>query len=270
MEGVGGAASPVDVLEGATSYDAVRVLWMAEVNAVAEALFESGAAEVVVTDAHGSGHNLHLDGLDPRIALIHGRSRTFGMLEGIDGDVDAVVFLGYHGTAGSGGVLSHAFMPVGIHSLLLDDEPAGEGSVNAVLARYFGVPIVMVTGDDVACTEAARYAPEAPRVAVKQALSRYCSRNRPRGVVDAELRAAATAAVRGAQEWAAPPPIAKAPTLEVEFSTESCALAVSAIPGVVRAGQRSVFYKHDDVPTWYRAVGAMWTLARAAQDPSYG
>jgi D-amino peptidase len=57
---------------------------------------------------------------------------------------------------------------------------------------------------------------------------------------------------------------------EIEFSGENLALAASAIPGVRRTGLRSVAYTSADAPEWYRCLGAIWTLARAAQRGRYG
>jgi D-amino peptidase len=271
MEGATATATVADVTPGTTAYTGTLALWTQEINTVAESLFDSGVTDVIVTDAHDSGSNLQLAHLDPRISLVHGRSRTFGMMEGIDTRIDGVVFLGYHGAAGSSGVLSHSFISAGIHELKVDGEPAGEGTVNAVLARYFQAPIIMVTGDDAAAAEAERYAPEAERVVVKQALSRYCAATRPVEWVRSALAASAAVAMHrlegGARETSAPP---TSVCLEVEFSSEACALAASAVPGARLVGGRHITFCHTDIPTWYRAVGAMWTLARASQDWPYG
>ena len=53
-----------------------------EANAAARALFDAGAQEVVVWDAHGTGVNLQYDLLDPRCRILLGsghRGRFAGM-----------------------------------------------------------------------------------------------------------------------------------------------------------------------------------------------
>lgn len=270
MEGSRAAATPPDVIAGTFEYEQIRRSWTAEVNLVAISLFDAGATDVIVTDAHGTGHNLEVDALDPRASLIRGRSRRFGMMEGIDGGVDATVFLGYHAGAGSSGVLSHAYMAGGIHRLVVNGKPAGEGTLNAMLAEYFAVPVILVSGDESACQEAEGYAPAAQRVVVKDSLSRYCARARPKASVDDELAAAAHRAVDQLPSRPQGRVSHKHLVIEVEFNAEGCALAASAVPGTIRQGPRTVTYSNDDVAAWYRAIGAMWTLARAAQDPTYG
>jgi D-amino peptidase len=271
MEGTLATATAADVTLGTAAYSDARALWTEEVNIVAGSLFEWGAEDVVVTDAHDTGSNFQLTNLDPRVSLVHGRSRKFGMMEGIDDHVAAVVFLGYHGAPGSSGILSHAFISAGIHALMVDGEPAGEGTINAVLARHFQSRVIMVTGDDAAAAEAERYAPEAERVVVKQALSRYCAATRPMQWVRSELAAAAARAMQRLDvESQETPAVPTALCLDVEFSTEACALAASAVPGARLIGTRHITFCHTDIPVWYRAIGAMWTLARAAQDQPYG
>ena len=271
MEGAVGAATPEDMAPGTTSWAGSSKCWIEDVNTVVAALLAGGAGEVIVTDAHGSGASLDPAQIDPRAAIIRGVPRRFGMLEGIDGGVDAVVFLGYHGTAGSGGVLSHAFMASGIHRLLVNGEPAGEGTINAHLAGSFGVPVLLVSGDAAACEEASRYAPAAERVATKQAQARFTARLRPAAAVRQELAAGVQAAMaRLADGSLAMRAADHELCADIEFSTENCALAATAIPGVEATGPRSVRYTSSNVAQWYRCLGAIWTLARSAQGGNYG
>jgi D-amino peptidase len=271
MEGAVGAATPDDVAPGTDSWAGVSKCWIQDVNTVVDALLAHGAGEVVVTDAHGSGSSLDPAQIDPRAAIIRGVPRRFGMLEGIDSGVQAVVFLGYHGTAGSGGVLSHAFMAAGIHTLRVNGESAGEGTVNAHLASSFATPVLLVSGDETACAESGRYAPQAEQVLTKQALARFTARLRPAAVVRQELAAAVQKAmIRLADGSLAAPAPSGELRAEIEFSGENLALAVSAIPGVLRTGVRSVSYTSTEVPQWYRCLGAIWTIARSAQRGRYG
>ncbi len=273
MEGATGASVPDDVIPGAPGWDRALECWMRDVNTVVEALFAGGANEVVVTDAHANGTGLEPGTIDSRAGLIRGRSRRFGMLEGIDGGAQGVVFLGYHGTSGSGGVLSHPYMAAGIHALRVNGEPAGEGTINAHLARSFGVPVILVSGDEAACEEAGRYAPVAPRVCTKAAVNRFAARHRPVAAVHRDLTAAGEAAIKllNGGGFSGPYPADGTElTADIEFSAENCALAVTAIPGVRQTGLRSVSYTSGDVPGWYRCLGAIWTIARTARDGTYG
>lgn len=122
-----------------------------------------------------------------------------------------------------------------------------------------------------ACEEASRYAPQAERVLTKQALARFTARLRPAAAVRQELAVAVETAMAllsdGSLAVQAPGPELCA---QIEFSTENCALAATAIPGVQRTGLRSVSYASRNVPQWYRCLGAIWTMARSAQGAVYG
>jgi len=131
--------------------------------------------------------------------------------------------------------------------------------------------VVLVSGDEAACAEADRYAPQAEQVVTKQALARFTARLRPAAAVRQDLAAAVERALArlAAGSLAAPAP-SRELCAEIEFSGENLALAASAIPGVRRTGLRSVSYTATDAAEWYRCLGAVWTLARAAQRGPYG
>ncbi|NEE05249.1 M55 family metallopeptidase, partial [Streptomyces sp. SID7499] len=57
-----------------------------------------------------------------------------------------------------------------------------------------GVPVVLVTGDDLTCVDAEGYAPDARKVAVKDYVSRYAAVCRTPARTAADIRAAAKAA----------------------------------------------------------------------------
>lgn len=271
MEGVSVTATPEDVTPGTVGYEEARVVWARELNTIAAGLFDTGVTEVIVVDAHGSGANLAKSDLDPRVSLVRGRPRRFGMLEGIDDGPSAVVFQGYHGGPGSGGILAHSYVATGVHTLKINGSPAGEGSLNAALAASFGVPVILVTGDDSACAEAERYAPSAERVVVKECRSRFAARLLDSEEVMAALRKGAEAAgsrlVSGELESVEKPSRVE---IEIEFSSEATALAVSAVPGFEREGERLLRFSSVDVPALYRGLGAIWTIARESRHERYG
>lgn len=271
MEGVSVTATPEDVTPGTSGYEEARQVWARELNTIIGGLLDTGVDHVVVVDAHGSGANLAKSELDPRASLIRGRPRRFGMLEGIEESPAAVVFQGYHGGPGSGGILSHSYVATGVHAFRVNGIAAGEGTLNAVLAASFGVPVILVTGDDAACEEAERYAPSAERVVVKTHLSRFTGRLSAAEEVMASLRQGAEAA--GRLLVSGDVPVVEKPSVvevEIEFSSEATALAVSAIPCLERDGERLLRYRSDDPPALFRCLGAIWTIARASRDERYG
>ena len=93
MEGVGGVGSPA---------------MTDEVNAVVEAILARGPARILLNDSHGDHQNVLHTELDPRVVFIQGAIKPLGMVQGLDGSFDGVIFLGYHAMAGDpDGFLAH-------------------------------------------------------------------------------------------------------------------------------------------------------------------
>ena len=93
------------------------------------------------------------------------------MIEGIDQSFDAVFCVGYHARAADGrGVLSHTFTGTDtLWDVRLNGEPASETRFNAALAGHYGVPVALITGDDVICDETRGWLPHVETAVVKYA-----------------------------------------------------------------------------------------------------
>jgi D-amino peptidase len=242
MEGVSGVVHPDDVEPGTRDYAEFRHAMTADVNAAVDGLFAGGATSVVVNDSHYTMRNLVVAELDPRISYIRGNQKPLGMLEGLldaDGNaaVDALAFVGYHAGAGQPGILAHTHLGSGIVEVRFAGTPMSEGRMNALTAASVGVPLVLITGDDVTCDDAARYAPAAAGAQVKRAITRYTAEVLPLPVAQERIRAAATVGLRARQDAAAP-----AAPYEIEIDVASAQLAVAAarIPGVDLRSVRTV------------------------------
>src|SRR5690625_919767 len=168
MEGATGVTWPADCEPGAPEWQRCRPFLTSDVNAVIAGCFDGGAREVLVNEAHATMRNLLLEDLDERATMITGRHKEMTMVEGIQrGIVDGVAFVGYHTAAGTEGVLSHTYIPDSLTAVRVNGEVGSEGLLNAHVAAEYGVPVVLVTGDDRTCIDAAGYAPRARTVAVK-------------------------------------------------------------------------------------------------------
>ncbi|MGY3205222.1 M55 family metallopeptidase [Streptomyces sp. TE5632] len=269
MEGATGVTWPADVLPGTPQWERCRSMFTSDVDAAVRGFFDGGADEVLINEAHWSMRNLLLERLDERAEMLTGRHKSLSMVEGVQhGDVDGIAFIGYHAGAGMEGVLAHTYLANSITGVWLNGERASEGLLNAAVVAEYGVPVVLVTGDDVACEDALGYAPEALKVAVKDHVSRYAAVCRTPARTAADIRAAAkeAAALAGRQE-----PLAAGPfTVEVEFDAEHLAMAVTVVPGVVRAGERKVAYTSGTMHDGIRAFKAVTTIASAAVEEQYG
>jgi len=154
MEGVVGAVTDAQLGPGGFEYERFRQFMTNEVNAAIDAARAAGANEFVISDSHGNGQNLLIDQLPDDVTIVRSWPREHSMMAGIDETFDGVIFLGYHAsTNNTRGVRAHTMSSANITSLRLNGMTMTEGSMNAAIAGHFGVPVIMVSGDDIAVAE---------------------------------------------------------------------------------------------------------------------
>jgi D-amino peptidase len=154
MEGVAGAVTGEQLGPDGFEYQRFREFMTAEVNACIDAARAAGATEILVSDSHGNGQNLLIEQLPEDVMVVRSWPREHGMMAGIDESFDAVIFLGYHSsTENKRGVRAHTMSSANVTALRINGISMSEGSMNAAIAGQFGVPVVMVSGDDVAVAE---------------------------------------------------------------------------------------------------------------------
>ncbi|MBE9500268.1 MULTISPECIES: M55 family metallopeptidase [Streptomyces] len=269
MEGATGVTWPADVLPGTPQWERCRSMFTSDVDAAVRGFFEAGADEVLINEAHWTMRNLLLEQLDERAEMITGRHKALSMVEGIQhGDVDGVAYIGYHTGAGSEGVLAHTYLANSLTGVWADGVRAGEGFLNTLVAAEFGVPVVLVTGDDRTVEDAKGYAPEALGVAVKDYVSRYAAVCRPPARTAAEIRDAARRAVPLAGRRVPPEP--EPHTVELEFDAEHLVGAATVVPGVERSGERRVAFTSAGAYDMIRCFKAVTTVVSAAVEEQYG
>jgi D-amino peptidase len=245
-------------------------MFTSDVNAAVDGFFAGGAGEVLINEAHATMRNLLLEELDERAVMLTGRHKDLSMVEGIQQpDVAAVAFVGYHAGAGRDGVLAHTYLPNSVTGVRVNGEPASEGRLNSLVAGEYGVPVILVTGDDVTCQDAATYAPGAQAVAVKDCVSRYSAVCRPPAVTAQAIKSAARDAVKLAGRHE---PVRRADGYRVEVDVDAAQLAQAAavVPTVQRTGERSVAYHSDTAWDMIRCFKAVTTLIFAGIEDLYG
>ncbi|HUV00747.1 MAG TPA: M55 family metallopeptidase [Bacteroidales bacterium] len=148
--------------------------FMGDVAAVVRGLRDGGATEVIVLDGHGSQAVIpHL--MVPGAKYITGRPRPgAGNLTDLDSTFAGMVMLGFHAMMGTpDGVLNHTQSSKTENRYWYNGVESGELAQNAAIAGYFGVPPIMVTGDEATCREAKKFfGNNIVTVAVKNGLAR--------------------------------------------------------------------------------------------------
>lgn len=172
MEGLAGAVTSEQLGPSGFEYGRFREFMTAEVNAAIEAAREAGATEILVSDSHGNGQNLLLDRLPADVQVVRSWPRPLGMMEGIDESFDGAIFIGYHtSTTNPDGVRAHTLSSANLTALRLNGVPMAEAGLNAAIAGHFGVPVLMISGDNAIVDEARGLLGDIEGAVVKEALS---------------------------------------------------------------------------------------------------
>ena len=148
MEGLAGVVAAADVSPEGPDYPHFRAIMAGETNAAIEGAFRAGATEVLVRDSHGGKRNLLPADVDPRARLLRGQGTgPKNMMEGIDSTFDAVVFIGYHAKAGTPGAILEHTSTGNVVDFSINGVSLPEGGYNALVAGFYGVPVVFIAGD---------------------------------------------------------------------------------------------------------------------------
>jgi D-amino peptidase len=268
MEGLAGVAQPQQVSFGPAvdraDYDRSRALMAGEANAAIEAALNQGATEVVVNDSHWQMRNLRAEDLVAGSRLIVGDkplSMTQGIGEEGDGEFDGAAFVGYHAGAGSmHGVIAHTYSSATIQELRVHGVRYNEAAINAIRLGHFGVPVILVAGDDALAGEGEGRLPWAERVVVKRAMGYGVAESMTPAAAQDAIRAGMAAAIRRLGEMRPYEP--KLPLEgEVDFRLPGMAAHAAILPGVERAGPRTVTFGAADGDAFFRLFVALFRLA---------
>lgn len=265
MEGISGVVNWDQVTPSHPEYARFRRLMTAEVNAAIRGALSGGADEVVVSDGHGDSTNLLLEELDGRARLNCGKLPPFQMVAGVEQGVDAAMFVGYHARAGApNAILGHTWSASRVANVRLNGNLIGEIGINAALCGHYGVPVVMVSGDQSACAEAVELLGPLEVAIVKQARGNMGAECLSPGVAQETIAAAAATALerfragRGPQPYSPQRPIHMA----IDFLHLEMAARAAAIPGTRWDESRRVEFSADDMPTAFRIFWAAVTISR--------
>jgi D-amino peptidase len=172
MEGVAGVVTADQLLPTGFEYERFRTFMTAEALAAIQGARDAGATEFVVSDSHGNQENLLIEQFPPDATIIRSSPRPLGMMEGIDSSFAAAVFIGYHAsTTSPAGVRAHTFSSASLTAVQLNGTYMPEAGVNAAIAGQYGVPVVAISGDNVAVAEAQRIIGPIEGAVVKRAIS---------------------------------------------------------------------------------------------------
>ena len=264
MEGIAGVVAPEDVSPGHAEYERNRTYMTDEASAaVRGVLAHEPAASVVVCDAHAGFRNVLPHRLARGATLLRGSPRRFSMMTGIDGGVDAVCFIGYHGRAGTAqSVLAHTVSGATIAQVRCNGRELGELGLNAALASHFGAVPVLASGDDTLAREAAADVPGIVTVEVKVAFGNRAAEGLHPDEACARIEAA-TAAGLGTRAHVSAPSFDGPVDLEVDLLRPMMTERAAQIPGMQLRGPLTLGFLAPDFPAAYNLIDVIAVLAAA-------
>ncbi len=267
MEGMPYVVLPEELSHKRTPalYGEARKVMTRVTKVVAETLHEMGFSEVVVADSHGYMVNLIADELPEYVTIVRGFPRPISMMCGVQG-CNVALFLGYHARAGvARATFDHTYSGAHIYSVRINGVEVSEYLLNTYVAGYYGVPVILVAGDErLVNDEVRRYTPWSERIVLKRGLTRWSAQSPAMSRIEQMLREGVKRAV---ERWRRrlmrvlrpPAPV----NLEVVFTSTLYADIAELLPGVQRINGRTVTYRAPNILDAYRVLELM-VLACAA------
>ena len=266
MEGVAGIVDWDQCRPGSPAYALGCELLQDEVNAAVEGAIAGGATEVVLNDSHSRMANLDPRRIAGEARYISGRHKPMYMMQGLDDSVDAIFFVGYHGSiSGEASTMSHTYNPEVFSGARLNGRHVGESGINALVADHYDVPIAFVSGDEVTWQETAPFAEGAVNVVTKHSITRASALNLHPTESCHLIRAGAEEAVRRvAAGEVRTPRIERPAALDLEMQTADMADVATWARRAERTGLREVRIAGDDLLDVFRAFVAVNYITRQA------
>ncbi|AMS42882.1 hypothetical protein AA2016_3964 [Aminobacter aminovorans] len=220
MEGTTGLERLEEIFRGLPGFDTFRQMMAGDANAVVQGAIEGGATEIVVSDSHGYMCNIYPDDLVPGVRLYRGQlRREWCQMKGFDEGYDAVIMIGFHAKSGTNdAILAHTWI-TGFRDVRINGHSVPEPSLNGYLAGAFGVPVVMLSGDDRVIEEARPVLGDIHYAQVKQSVGFFKGIHLP---IDRSRQLLRETAKKAVQDAAKIPPIkCELPvTVEIDLSPD--------------------------------------------------
>lgn len=263
IEGISAVSSWREVTKDSASLERMRRIATQEVNAAVRGIRKSGkrVGMITVCDSHASGENLLIEELEPGVTLIRGTPRKYYMMHGISEEYDAAFFIGYHAMAGTRAAgMDHTYSSASIYRVNINGHTVGETEINAALAGYYGVPVALVSGDDLLIKEVRKFLGKSVETVIaKRGISRAAAQCRHPQDVQKEISLKAVRAIQKAKKIK-PFKFRSPIRAEIDLASSLVADAVELIPGVKRMDGRKVLFTVKNILEFYHMLRLVCSL----------
>ncbi len=241
MEGIAGVVTGEQLGPSGFEYQRFRKFMTDETLAAIEGAIEAGAQEIIVADAHGNGQNLLIEKLPENVSLIRSWPRRFGMVGGIDNSFDGVILIGYHSsTHNMEGVRAHTFSSAKLTKVKVNDIPVSEGMWAAMVTGHFDVPVIMISGDDIATKEVNDFLGNVEVAVVKEALGFHSAKSRTPAAAIKIIKEASLKAVKNIRNYKPYKLSGSSVTLEVSFKNYQPSQILAYLSIIERVDSHSI------------------------------
>jgi len=254
----------MDVSPRGIDFERNRRLMTLDANAAVEGAFAAGATEVVVEENHGVEDLcvLLMDEIDPRCRVIRGAGRPGATtMSGLDDSCGVLLFVGHHAAAGSWpGIMAHTISGGRFRLVRVGGKTVGETDLFTVRAGEVGVPVGLVTGDQVLIEQLRKRVPDVEAVEVKRALGRQAADVIPPPRAREAIRSGAQRAVERAVRGELAPPYTGEPApydIEVELvhAPDDVMLAnLESKPEFEIIGDKTIATEAPDMDVGFRRI----------------
>lgn len=217
----------------------------AEVVAACEGALETGASEILIKDAHGSGRNIIASKLPREARLIRDWApHPFMMMQELDKTFQAAAMIGYHSRAGMNtSPLAHTMTGAFVR-VTVNGRDASEFLLNTYTASMLKVPVAFVSGDKGLCDEVTGLNSSIGTVAVKQGIGNSTVNIHPELAI-AQIKAGMAKALKSDLskcQVALPGHF----SIDIQFKNHSKAYTYAFYPGAKLKDPLTVCYEHND------------------------
>lgn len=216
-----------------------------EVSAACYGATEAGAKEILVKDAHGSGRNIRIDGMPITTKVLKGWSGgPLRMMEGLDASFDGVLFVGYHSGANMGGnPLSHTFSSGRFQWIKLNGQYISEFDINTMIAHYYKVPVLFLSGDQGLCDDVKSKLPSVMTVSTMKSIGDSMVCQHPELIID-EINRTVEQAILSYKKYEITLP--EVMVFDISFKEEKHAYKAQFYPGVQLLEPKVVRFETKD------------------------
>jgi D-amino peptidase len=225
-----------------------------DVNAAIRGLVAGGASSIWVQDGHSSGNNepdVLVNEMDPHAKMDFRPTQYNPYTTGIDASIDAIACVGMHARARTDGYEAHT---VNLEiSLKVNNVDFSETHIVALSAARFGIPVIMVSGDNVLREQLRPDFPDLEYAVVKTAHGRGSAEPFPLNEVNERIETAARTGMEKFLDGKFRPYYLSPPyTFEVGYRNSEQAAQAARDPMVERASDTSVRYTNSSFVDGYR------------------